>query len=220
MTHHDRYLNARAAERKRAAARRRRRLRVSAYAVCLSLLFLMAGFVAFVRTLPSAEAAPVDNADGIVVLTGAATRINDALALLASGQGGRLLISGVNPQTRPAELAKLAPEYAPWFDCCVDLDHSALNTIGNAIETRRWVRDRQFRSLIVVTSNFHMPRSLAEIRHQLPDVRLTPHPVTSDRIRVDSWWTSPASARLLFAEYLKYIVAVARTWAVATVSRI
>jgi len=205
--------------RKDRAARRRKGLRATVYGLGLLLLFVGAGFIAFVRNLPSADAATALRADGIVVLTGAAARINDALALLASGHGERLLISGVNPKTRPQELAKLAPEYAAWFECCVDLDHSALNTIGNAIETRRWVRAQKFRSLIVVTSDFHMPRSLAEIRYQLPDVVLMPYAVVSDRVHVDDWWTSPASARLLFAEYLKYIAAVARTWLAATLAR-
>ena len=193
------------------AARRRRGLRALAYAFGLLLLFMSAGFIAFVRNLPPPQPAPGLRAEGIVVLTGAAARINDGLALLASGHGDRLLISGVNPKTRPEELARLAPEHAAWFQCCVDLDHSALNTIGNAIETRRWVRARKFRSLIVVTSDFHMLRSMVELRHQLPDVGLTPFPVESERVHTDDWWTSPASTRLLFAEYLKYIAAVART---------
>jgi uncharacterized SAM-binding protein YcdF (DUF218 family) len=198
--------------RQTAAPRRRRRpLRMLMSFVALVAILVGAGFLVFVRTLPVAEASPSRRADGIVVLTGAAARINDALSLLASGYGQRLLISGVNPQTRQKEIAELTPEHARWFDCCVDLDRSALNTVGNAIETRRWVDERKFGSLIVVTSNFHMPRSMAELRHQMPGVRLVPHAVVSDRVRVEDWWTSPASARLLFSEYLKYILAVVRT---------
>ena len=82
---------------------------------------------------------PARNADGIVALTGGPFRINDALDLLAAGRGKRLLISGVNPATRPGEISRLMPEHQRWFTCCVDIDHSATNTIGNAIETRRWV---------------------------------------------------------------------------------
>ena len=180
-------------------------------ALSLALALLGAGFLWFVGHLPVIEAAPDRKAEGIVALTGAAFRINDALDLLASGHGRRLLITGVNPATRSSEISRLMPEHQQWFSCCVDLDHSALNTIGNAIETRRWVKSRGFTSVIVVTSNFHMPRAMTELAYQLPDVALVPFPVISERVRVDSWWTSPASARLLFSEYLKYIVAVART---------
>jgi uncharacterized SAM-binding protein YcdF (DUF218 family) len=120
------------------------------------------------------------------------------------------LITGVNPQTRSGEISNLVPEHRRWFTCCVDLDHSATNTIGNAIETRRWTKLRGFKSLIVVTSNFHMPRAMAELAHQLPGVALEPFPVVSDKVRVETWWSNPSTARLLFFEYLKYIVAGAR----------
>ena len=196
--------------RPQASPPRRRGLRALFAIVGAALLLLVAGFLWFVAHLPVIETVPNRKADGIVVLTGYAARINDGLELLASGQGRRLLITGVHPTTRPGEISRLMPEHQRWFTCCVDLDHSAVNTIGNAIETRRWVKDRDFQSLIVVTSNFHMPRAMAELKHRLPDTALVPFPVVSDRVRVESWWSSPSSARLLFSEYLKYIVAMVR----------
>ena len=190
---------------------RRRGLRIVLLAIALALLLLSLGFLWFVRQVPVTEAAPARKADGIVVLTGAAARINDALELLASGHGRRLLITGVYPATRPGEISRLVPEHRGWFACCVDLDHSATNTIGNAIEARRWMKDNGFRSVIVVTSNFHMPRTMTELAYQLPDADLVPFPVVSERVQVQSWWSKPQTARLLFSEYLKYIFAVART---------
>jgi uncharacterized SAM-binding protein YcdF (DUF218 family) len=189
---------------------RRGRLRVLAGLTGIMVVLFAAGFLWFVRLLPADETPPMGKADGIVALTGGASRISDALDLLATGHGQRLLITGVNPSTKISEIARLVPEHQRWFDCCVDLGYSALNTIGNAAETRRWTQDRGFRSLIVVTSNFHMPRAMAEISHQLPGVALTPFAVVSERSRVTAWWTNSATARLLFSEYLKYIVAVAR----------
>jgi uncharacterized SAM-binding protein YcdF (DUF218 family) len=103
------------------------------------------------------------------------------------------------------------PEHQRWFTCCVDIDHSA-NTIGNAVETRRWMKARGFQSVIVVTANYHMPRALAELAHELPDVALVPHPVISDKVRIETWWENPETARLLFWEYVKYIVAKVRMW--------
>jgi uncharacterized SAM-binding protein YcdF (DUF218 family) len=194
----------------KAAARRRRGLRLALGAAGLAVLVFAGGFLWFVREVAVTDAPPARNTDGIVVLTGAALRINDALDLLASGRGKRLLITGVNPATRPVEISRLVPEHGRWFACCVDLDHSATNTIGNAVETRRWTEARKFRSLTVVTSNFHMPRAMAELAHQLPGVTLVPFPVVSERVKVDAWWSSPSTARLLFWEYLKYIVARAR----------
>ena len=176
----------------------------------LVALLTGAGFLWFVNQLPEAEVPMRTKADGIVVLTGSAFRISDALELLAAGHGRRLLITGVYPATRLSEIAALTPQYERWFSCCVDLDRVALDTIGNAVETRRWAKDQGAKSLIIVTSDFHMPRALAEIAHQLPDVALVPFPVVSDRVRVESWWSNPATVRLLFLEYLKYIVALTR----------
>ena len=188
----------------------RRAYRTVLFVVVLAVLLFACGFYWFVSQMPVVEVTPQRKADGIVVLTGGALRISDALELLSTGHGRRLLISGVNRSTRPYEIARLVPEHQRLFNCCVDLDHSATNTIGNAVETRRWVLDRGFKSVIVVTANFHMPRAMAELSHELPEVELVPYAVVSDRVKVDDWWDNPATARLLMLEYLKYIVARVR----------
>ena len=150
--------------------------------------------------------AGVSGPSRVVALTGGASRIADAIELLASGRGKRLLISGANRATNSNEISRLNPEFERWVRCCVDFDRS-LNTLGNAIETRRWAESRGFRSLIIVTSNYHMPRALAEIAHQLPDVALVPFPVVTDRQRAEPWWASSATTRLMLSEYVKYIFA-------------
>ena len=179
--------------------------------VAVDFLVLIAGFLWFAGRVPDGEVALDRNADGIVVLTGGAARITDAIELLASGRGKRLLISGVNRTTHSVELARLVPEYEKMFSCCVDLDYSAINTIGNAVETRRWARDRGFHSLVVVTSSYHMPRAMVELAHQLPDVTLIPFPVVPEKRRGEHWWSSSATTRVMILEYLKYIVVAVRT---------
>jgi uncharacterized SAM-binding protein YcdF (DUF218 family) len=173
-------------------------------------LLLAAGFFWFAWHIPAEESLLGRKADGIVVLTGAASRIPDAIELLAAERGKRLLITGVHRATSASEIARLTPLYARYFACCIDLDRSALNTFGNALETRRWARQHNFNSLIVVTSNWHMPRSLVEISHQLPDTELIPYPVVSERVKTEPWWSHADTARLLLAEYLKYLFALTR----------
>jgi uncharacterized SAM-binding protein YcdF (DUF218 family) len=185
-------------------------VRVAIAAVVAVISIFAAGFLWFVWSVPSVEVVLNRNADGIVVLTGGASRISDAIELLAAGRGKRLLISGVHHGTTSTEIARLVPEYQHLVACCVDLDRSAVNTVGNAVETKRWVKARGFRSLIVVTSSYHMPRTMAELARRIPDVDLIPFPVVTDKMRAERWWTSPPTARLLFSEYLKYIVAVVR----------
>jgi uncharacterized SAM-binding protein YcdF (DUF218 family) len=184
------------------------RATIAALAAVMSIF--AAGFLWFVSRVVNVEVVLDRNADGIVVLTGGASRIPDAIELLAAGRGRRLLISGVHHGTTSAEIARLVPEYQHLVACCVDLDYSAVNTVGNAVETRRWVKARGFRSLIVVTSSYHMPRTMAELARRIPDVDLIPYPVVTDKMRVERWWTSPPTAKLLLSEYLKYIVAVVR----------
>jgi uncharacterized SAM-binding protein YcdF (DUF218 family) len=187
--------------------------RLRSFAVRFSVLCGLAiilGFVGFVSLLPNEEIELDRNADGIVVLTGGTSRVTDALELLASGHGKRLLISGVNPGTTTNDIAHQVSEYGRILSCCVDLDYSALNTLGNAVETRRWVIDRGFHSLIIVTSAYHMPRALAEIAHQLPNVVLIPFPVVSDRLRVEPWWSNSTTTRLVLSEYFKYLFARVR----------
>jgi uncharacterized SAM-binding protein YcdF (DUF218 family) len=187
-----------------------RRLGWSTVALCAAVVVLLGlGFLWFIWRVPVDEVALDRNADGIVALTGGASRIADAIELLASGRGKRLLISGAYRATNSKEISRLNPEFERWVRCCVDFDRS-LNTLGNAIETKRWAERRGFRSLIVVTSNYHMPRALAEISHQLPDVALVPFPVVTERQRVDPWWARAATARLMVSEYLKYVFAKLR----------
>nr|WP_255608728.1 YdcF family protein [Methylosinus sp. Sm6] len=172
----------------------------------------VAGFIGFALSLERAEPVLTVQADGVVVLTGGSDRIQEAAELLARGQARRLLITGVNKSTRGAEIAKLLPVSRQLFDCCIDLGYEALDTAGNAAETRAWAMARGIDgSLIVVTSNYHMPRALVELSAALPGVELYPFPVISPHLRVDDWLEDVSVARLVAAEYVKYLLALART---------
>lgn len=169
------------------------------------------GYARFALTIDAQEPAVTPRTDAIVVVTGGAQRIGDAINLLGAERGSRLLISGVNEKTSREELAKLNPASRDLLTCCVDLDYRARNTIGNAIETRRWIRQHGFGSLLVVTSNYHMPRTLAEFAHAMPGVKLIPHPVVTEHIDTAGWWSHWATIRILAPEYAKYLAARLRS---------
>jgi uncharacterized SAM-binding protein YcdF (DUF218 family) len=175
-------------------------------------LLLICGFFAFAHWVSRLPSSDLRVADGIVALTGDEDRISEAVRLLAGGKARRLLISGVNRSTNKPEIISLnnvGRDGAHLVRCCVDLGKRALNTEGNAFETTAWVRKRGFRSLIVVTSNYHMPRSLIELRQSMPDVELIPYPVRAPRLEA-RWWSNPRTAWVLGKEYMKFVTAMAR----------
>ena len=175
----------------------------------IAVIAYAAGFVIFAATLPHSPAR-VKGADGIVALTGGGARLDTAVALFERGVGKRLLITGVYSATTKHDLKRIA-HGGPRFDCCADLGFEAESTHGNAAEAARWARIHHYRRLVVVTSSYHMPRSLAEFSAEMPDVTLEPYPVEPDGIDLKSWWHDPRAAALLQAEYAKYLASLVLT---------
>jgi len=180
--------------------------RLAAFVLAAALALFAGGFLVFAHRAATAEPPRAPRADAIVVLTGGRLRIDEALALLDRGSGARLLISGVNESTSRAMLARVTEGPRDLYACCVDLGRQARDTHGNAVETRDWTRARGYRSLILVTSAYHMPRSLAEFRRLMPDVQLIPYPVQHHSLKLGAWARDGETFRLLLSEYLKYLV--------------
>jgi uncharacterized SAM-binding protein YcdF (DUF218 family) len=179
----------------------------------LLLVMLIIGFIVFANGLAREPKEPPRTTDGITVLTGGVSRIDEAMKLMAAKRARRVLITGVNRETTIDQLKALTPQGARYFDCCVDIDKAALNTIDNATQTARWVAENGYGSVIVVTSNYHMPRALAELERAMPGIVLVPYPVVDNNVEVVRWWEFPGTTKLLLSEYLKYLPALARLWA-------
>jgi uncharacterized SAM-binding protein YcdF (DUF218 family) len=195
----------------RTSAAPRKKWRAATVSVlAVAFVVVAAGFVGFLSQLRGSEAKPSRKADGIVVLTGGSSRVSDAMELLADGYGRRLLISGVHPASGASDISRSLTDNQSLLSCCVDLDRSAVNTRSNAAETRRWAHERGFKSLIVVTSNYHMPRAIVELSHAMPDITLIPFAVVGDKWREEPWWSNGATVRLLLSEYVKYVAAEVR----------
>jgi uncharacterized SAM-binding protein YcdF (DUF218 family) len=175
-----------------------------------ALALVALGFVLFANAVTREPEVQDVHADAIVVLTGGQTRISEAARLLQDKRGERLLISGVNQKIGRSSLLKISGLDEKTFNCCVDLGYAALNTVGNADETRRWAEALGYNRLIVVTASYHMPRSLAELARAMPGIELVPHPVAPDALRRKAWWLDSTAARLLASEYIKFLPAAAR----------
>lgn len=193
--------------------------------VALLLVWLGGAFVYIerVETLPQPSE---ERTDAIVVLTGGTARLATALRLLNDNKAERLLISGVSPSASKASLLQAVLPAMPdaaqasgnWegidlqllFECCVDLDFEAANTEGNAVEAAEWAESHGVRTIRLVTSNYHMPRSLAEFGRRLPGITIVPHAVRSDTLRVEDWWRRQTATVFLLGEYTKYLAALLR----------
>ncbi|PHS24030.1 MAG: hypothetical protein COA84_10005 [Robiginitomaculum sp.] len=171
-----------------------------------TVLALCLGFVVFLIALPKIQTAQdMQKADAIVVLTGGGgTRIRAAATLLAKERGERLLISGVHSAVQRRDIQDLFHLTPKAMQCCVDLGYRAQDTLGNADETAAWAQSHKYGQLIVVTSTYHMPRALIELRASLPAAELLPFPVKDGRHK------GLENLRRMVVEYLKYVVILAR----------
>ncbi|HTO40381.1 MAG TPA: YdcF family protein [Rhizomicrobium sp.] len=169
----------------------------------LAVLGYGAGLLLFANHVQ--KAAPLlHRADGIVALTGGELRVDRAAALLEKKLGKRLLITGVDLSATKADIKRLAHGKTR-FDCCADLGFVAADTHGNAQETAEWAAEHGYKSLIVVTANYHMPRTLTEFSAAMPNVALQPFPVQPENLDFTHWWRHPHSLRLLNSEYAKFL---------------
>ena len=177
-------------------------------------LIWAAGLFAFVSRVQHATPLPDPlPAEGIVVLTGANSnqRIAAAVDLLTERLGARVLVSGVNRDVSREQLRRSSKTVRRLYDCCVDLGFTAADTVGNARETAEWAKARRYESLIIVTSDYHMPRAMLELRAVLrPPMVLQTYSVATPALKARGWQRSPRAARLLVLEYCKYLAILGR----------
>ncbi len=161
--------------------------------VATLLLVYILGYALFAVLLP--KAADDRRTDAIVVLTGGAKRLERGLDLLERGRARRMLVSGVERTVRPVELAARYEADQSLFDCCIDLGRESVDTRSNAEETALWLKRYKFRTVRLVTTDWHMPRARFELSRQSPAVV-----VVGDAIQ------SRPSFSQLFTEYNKYLL--------------
>lgn len=177
-------------------------------ALLLVGLAWVVGLAAFIADLPKPSQGPLGESDGVVVYTGGGgARIAAAMSLLADGAGKRLLISGVNRGTSKERLSDLWPGAPEMFECCVDLGHEARSTEGNAAEAAQWALAHDFRKVILVTSDYHMPRAVAATKARLKEVEITPFVVASGYLDDKGRPISGEAWRRVAGEYGKYVLA-------------
>ncbi len=165
------------------------------------------GLWLFAEAIPRSADVTPRQTDAIVVLTGGSGRMEVGLDLLARKQARKLLVSGVYRGVDVAELLRVSKQSPEEVECCIALGYSADSTHGNARETAEWMRENAFRSLRLVTANYHMQRSLLEFQTAMPEIEIIPHPVIPERVKLHQWWRWPGTASLIVTEYSKFLLA-------------
>jgi len=183
---------------------RRRLLAVTTVLVIFAGIWL-GGVFAFVALIPRTGPAADTNTDAIVVLTGGSGRLDAGLTLLSATRAKKLFVSGVYRGVDVQRLLEISRRDPEGLACCIVLGYAAGSTSGNADETARWLALENYSSVRLVTASYHMPRSLLEFRHAMPELKIVPHPVFPPRFKREAWWRWPGTARLIFAEFHKYI---------------
>lgn len=181
-----------------------RRVRAVAVAGFLLVLAWVVGLARFATLIPDRLADAAQATDAVVVLTGGRGRLDAGLDVLMRGQAGKLFVSGVYRGLDVQRLLQATRRDGTGIESRVAIG-DAVNTAANARETAAWMHAEGFRSLRLVTSAYHMPRSLLEFRRALPEASVIPHPVFSENVKPD-WWAWPGTLGLVAGEYHKYLL--------------
>jgi uncharacterized SAM-binding protein YcdF (DUF218 family) len=169
----------------------------------LMLLVYALGFVLFAFTLGKPAPGTAAATDAAVVLTGGPGRIQHAVDVLKQHKAKRLLVAGVDPAVTKADLAARIPGSAHWLACCVDLGSESVDTRSNAEEAARWLGKHQYRSVRLITSDWHMRRA----RYEFDKIIGGKYSLVTDGVRTEPRFIT------LFGEYNKYLLRRIAVWA-------
>lgn len=146
-----------------------------------------------------------EKTDAIVVLTGGKNRIKEAKKLFNEDFADKMFISGVSKEVSLDDIIK-PEEVKIIYKNKIEIGQEAKNTVENAIEINEWILKNDIKSIRLVTSNYHMPRSLEEIKSKNDDVKIIIHPVFTDNLS-KHWWSSRKTFRFIASEYNKFLFA-------------
>lgn len=168
----------------------------------LLLLIYALGFVLFAFTLGKPAPATAAATDAAVVLTGGPGRIDHAIDVLRAGKAKRLLVAGVDPAVTKPDLAQRIAGSKKWLACCVDLGSESVDTRSNAEEASRWLAKHNYRSVRLITSDWHMRRARYEFGKALGNK----YELATDAVRTEPSFVT------LFGEYNKYLLRRLAVW--------
>lgn len=179
--------------------------RLLAYLFVFSALWFV-GLIVFAENVQQEVKDTETRTDAIIVLTGGSGRLEEGLQLLNDNKADKLFVSGVFPGMDVDRLLKLIQQDPTGLKNRIGIGN-AIDTFDNAKESALWVQEKKVSSIRLVTSAYHMPRAYLEFSEQLPGVKVIPHPVFSENVKLQEWWAWPGTALLIGGEYTKFLLA-------------
>ncbi len=164
------------------------------------LLIITSYFIFFIAFAHKINAYKSDNStktDAIIVLTGGKNRIQEGIKMMDNNLATKMFISGVSKQTSKKDLNIS-------HNKDIELGYAATTTFENGIEVKEWINTNNIKTIRLVTSNYHLPRSLLEIKNQNKNIKVIESPIYSDNIN-KRWWTSLKTTSFIFIEFNKFI---------------
>ena len=185
------------------------------------LLFLIAYFFielnSFKERILTLQKDPINLSSKVVILTGGTNRIKEGFEVIykldkKSITNLKVLVSGTGKGFSKLSLQeKLNPGFdLRLIECCVELDSVSQNTYSNAIETSKWVSKNNIEEILLITSNYHIPRSILEFQNKMPNLKILYYPIIPKKHQINKWLKSFETFSLIFIEYCKYIIANVR----------
>ncbi len=185
------------------------------------LLFLIAYFFielnSFKERILTLQKDPINLSSKVVILTGGTNRIKEGFEVIykldkKSITNLNVLVSGTGKGFSKLSLQeKLNPGFdLRLIECCVELDSVSQNTYSNAIETSKWVSKNNIEEILLITSNYHIPRSILEFQNKMPNLKILYYPIIPKKHQINKWLKSFETFSLIFIEYSKYIIAYVR----------
>lgn len=175
------------------------------YLALLGGTLWLGGLILFSRYIPVMPPSDVPFTDGLVIFTGGKTRLHVALDLFDQQKANYLLISGVNPKSSLQNQISGLKEVSK-----ITVGYKGQDTRGNAEETALWAEANQIKSLRLITSNYHMPRSLLELGRVLPELKIIPYPVVGESFKNPKWWLNEDTLSHVIQEYHKFLFSLIR----------
>ncbi|WP_244668444.1 YdcF family protein [Candidatus Liberibacter africanus] len=170
------------------------------------LICLIVGFISFAQYIHNIRIPENPFVNAIIVLTGENIRIEKAFELLEKNIGSKVFISGVHHSVSKDILLKKIPIRQNLAKCCIDIGYEAINTEGNALEAYEWAKKNNFYRILVVTHDYHMPRTFLELNKINNTIQFIPYPIISHYLQKNNLILNMKMLTVIFVEYVKILL--------------